>query len=127
MSDEIIEKEEVKAPIIPEDQDFVHNQTLPSDTSSSTNDDGVPNQTRINNLMLALRTKSQTVRCPYCEKTGDTQVEKKCNTGNVLCAVFTSPVVWVFFQMCRGKDYNCTNAVHTCQHCQKILGDYKTC
>ena len=27
MSDEIIEKEEVKAPIIPEEQDIVHNQT----------------------------------------------------------------------------------------------------
>lgn len=127
MTDEIIGKEEVKAPLIPEGQEVVHNQTLPSDTSSSTNEDGVPNQKMINNLMLALRTKSQTVRCPYCEKTCDTQVEKNCSTGNILCAVFTSPVIWFFFQMCRGKDYNCNNAVHTCQHCQKKLGDYKAC
>lgn len=132
MSDQIIEENNSKpSPLIPEGN-VIHNQTdnephqdNQSEDSNSTTSEG--NKLMIENLMKALRSKPQTVRCPYCGVSGETEVIRKCNKKNVVCSIFTTPIFWFLFMCCRHKDYNCYDAESQCAKCHKMLGDYHAC
>lgn len=91
----------------------------------------VNNQTNLSageemRLQDALRSHSQFLRCK-CEYAGLTAVTKACSCGNVCCCIFTSPMCWIFFQACRGKDINCYDAQHICSKCGSMIGEYKAC
>ena len=77
------------APIVP-GEEVVHNQTDDFTNDSMTSDHSATVQNkRIENLKKALRTRPQTIRCPYCEKNGETEVVRTCNTKNTLCSIFS--------------------------------------
>lgn len=131
MSDQIVDESNNPSPLLPE-ENVIHNQIdnnqsqdgKSEDTNSTSSQD---NKIMIENLMKALRSKPQTVRCPYCGSKGETEVIRKCNKMNVLCSIFTTPLFWFFFMCCRHKDYNCYDAESQCRGCHKILGDYHAC
>ena len=132
MSDQIIEENNTNpSPLIPE-ENIIKNQTdnephpdTNSEDKSSITSEG--NKLMKENLMKALRSKPQTVRCPYCGQSGETEVTRKCNKKNVICSIFTTPLFWLIFMCCRHKDYNCYDAESKCPKCHNILGDYHAC
>ena len=117
----------LKNPIVP-GEEVIHNQTdeITNDSMTSDQSETVQNK-RIENLRKALRTKPQTIRCPFCEKNGETEVVRSCNTKNTLCSIFSLSIGWLIYMLCKGKDLNCYNAIHTCKHCHRMLGDYSAC
>ena len=121
------QKDNLQSPIIA-GEEVVHNQTEEISNDSITSDHSAAIQNkRIENLRKALRTRPQTIRCPFCEKNGETEVERSCNTKNTLCSIFTLSIGWLIYMLCKGKDLNCCNAIHTCKHCHRMLGDYSAC
>ena len=81
----------------------------------------------LDNLKKALRTKSSALKCPFCKKSTETEVTKKCSAVNILCFIFTTPIFWAFFKCCRGKDCNFYDANHKCKKCMKEIADYSAC
>ena len=67
------------------------------------------------------------VICPNCGYNGLTRTETTCSIVNCLCCFFTDPICWCCFQLCRGKDLNCNDAVHYCPRCHVVLGNYSAC
>ena len=125
MSNEI--DNNLKTPIIA-NEEVVRNQMEEITCDSMTSEHSVAIQNkRIENLRKALRTKPQTIRCPFCEKNGETEVVRSCNTKNTLCSIVTLSFGWIIYMICKGKDLNCCNAIHTCKYCHRILGDYSAC
>ena len=43
----------------------------------------------INNLNRALKSKSNSIYCPYCKNQDSTKIEKNLNIINLLCFIFT--------------------------------------
>ena len=132
MSDQIIDENNPNpSPLIPE-ENIIKNQTenephqdAQSEETSSTANEG--NILMKQNLKKALRSKPQTVRCPYCGQSGETEVTRKCNKKNVICSIFTTPLFWFIFMCYRHKDYNCYDAESKCANCHNILADYQAC
>jgi hypothetical protein len=87
----------------------------------------IPNPSEIDNLQAALKSSSKYVYCPYCKKQNFTKIEKNCSFPNIFCSAITVLVLWVPFQLCRGKDLNCSNAKHYCNLCNNVLADYRAC
>ena len=65
--------------------------------------------------------------CPNCGYNGLTRTVTTCSIANCLCCWFTDPICWCCFQLCRGKDLNCNDAVHSCVRCGAVLGSYSAC
>lgn len=85
-----------------------------------------------NNVIIAndpnmYRTSSVLATCPACKITSNTRVETSCSCSNVLCCLFTDPIIWLIFQAVRGKDINCCDARHTCSSCGSLMGTYNAC
>ena len=81
----------------------------------------------LENLKQALRTKSSLLKCPFCRKSTETQVVKKCSVINILCFIFSTPVLWAVFKCFRGKDCNFYNANHSCNRCKREIAEYSAC
>ena len=67
------------------------------------------------------------VICPNCGYNGLTRTVTTYSISNCLCCFFTDPICWCCFQLCRGKDLNCNDAVHCCPRCSAVLGNYSAC
>jgi hypothetical protein len=67
------------------------------------------------------------VFCPNCNNVAATKIEEKCNIPNVFCGLCFGLVVWLVYQIARGKDINCYDAVHTCGRCGVKLNEYSAC
>ena len=67
------------------------------------------------------------VICPNCGYNGLTRTVTTYSISNCLCCFFTDPICWCCFQLCRGKDLNCKDAVHTCARCNAVVGSYSAC
>ena len=65
--------------------------------------------------------------CRNCGYNGLTRTVTTCSIANCLCCLFTDPICWCCFQLCRGKDLNCYDAVHCCPRCSAVLGNYSAC
>ncbi len=88
----------------------------------------VSNQVQPNqDFSKILKTTPAVITCPYCGKTGMTNVKTECSCLNCCCCLCTSCVCWIIFQACRGKDINCQNAVHTCSSCNQTVYNYEAC
>jgi hypothetical protein len=89
----------------------------------SNNQQNVPTM----NFDGVLRSHPGFVVCPYCRQGGVTRAETSCSLINTCCCIFTSPVTWIIFQACRGKDINCCDANHHCVSCGAKLYTYHAC
>ncbi len=128
----IVEKVEVK------EEDLEDNRVNPEvakisiPSANSNQVSGNPPQSdsgvvHLENLKKALRTQSSNLKCPFCQTQMSTEVTKKCSIINILCAIFTTPILWACLKCCRGKDCNCYDAKHKCQKCRRQLADYSAC
>ena len=76
---------------------------------------------------IILKSTPAFVICPKCGYNGLTITLTTCNASNCLCCLATSPISWCFFQLVRGKDLNCNDAIHVCPRCHAGLGIYHAC
>ena len=75
---------------------------------------------------LNLKTSPANVVCPYCRNQVVTLVETNFNCLNCLfCCWFVE--LWLIIELVRGKDLNCTDAVHKCPSCGQVIGNYSAC
>ncbi len=81
----------------------------------------------LDNLRKALRTQSSHLKCPFCQKSVETEVTKKCSIINILCFIITTPILWACLKCCRGKDCNCYDANHKCKRCRREIANYSAC
>ena len=85
------------------------------------------NQNTINTNQIIFKSTPVFVICPKCGYNGLTRTVTTCSIANCLCCLFTDPICWCCFQLCRGKDLNCYDAVHCCPRCSAVLGNYSAC
>ena len=76
---------------------------------------------------IILKSTPAFVICPKCGYNGLTITLTTCNESNCLCCLATSPISWCCFQLVRGKDLNCNDAIHVCPRCHAGLGHYSAC
>ena len=76
---------------------------------------------------IILKSTPAFVICPKCGYNGLTRTVTTCSIANCLCCLFTDPICWCCFQLCRGKDLDCNDAVHTCARCNAVVGSYSAC
>jgi hypothetical protein len=79
-----------------------------------------------------LKSKPGFVKCPFCHHQGITSTKTSFSFLNFLCCccncLFTTvPICWIGLQICRNKDFNCTDADHFCSHCGNKLYTYQSC
>ena len=74
-----------------------------------------------------LKSQQVEIKCPYCQQETPTNATRTCSTKNILCCVFTTPIVWAVFQLMKKKDLNCYDAEHSCHACGKLLYEYHAC
>ena len=86
-----------------------------------------PNRSEIDNLGIALRSKTSYVTCPYCRNSGLTRTDVKCNIVDSIFCFVTIGTIWGLTHIFRGKDLNCSNAEHFCNKCNVQLGQYFAC
>lgn len=112
--------DENSQPFINSSEDMITSQSL-------NNNQTTPNSQEVETLQKTLRSSTQFILCPFCHISGMTIIEKECSCSNVVCSIFTTPLSWLIYQVCRRKDLNCYNATHRCQKCGNVLGIYKAC
>jgi hypothetical protein len=79
------------------------------------------------NLEGVLRSKPAFIVCPYCRMGGITRVDTQFSKLNCCCCFCAGLGSWIIFQICRGKDINCTDANHFCVSCGAKLYAYQAC
>lgn len=87
----------------------------------------VQNQIDLKEYAGILRSSPEKITCPYCLFVGHTEVKTELSIANLLCCIFTDPIVWCLFQCCRDKDLNCCDATHRCHNCKRIIRKYEAC
>lgn len=82
-------------------------------------------QNQINtDQLLALRTNSGIVTCPYCNQTGLTIATTSCNVWSCLFC-FSSPICYLCYVCRYNRPLSCKDAEHKCSNCGKVLHYYK--
>ena len=76
---------------------------------------------------LNLGTSPVSTTCPFCRNFVATVVEQSFNCGTCCLCWCTGFCFFALFQLCRGKDICCYDAVHKCPRCGKIIGTYDSC
>ena len=66
----------------------------------------------------------QSLKCPFCEETITTQIEKSTNIKALLTAIGTLFIGFVLIQICKNKPVGCKDCEHTCPNCGHIIGKY---
>lgn len=112
--------ESANQPFLNSNQDIINSQSI-------VNNQTVPNPEEMKAIQTSLRSSSQFILCPFCTISGMTIVEKEYSCSNILCCIFSTPITWLLFQVCRQKDLNCYNVTHRCQKCGNVLGTYRSC
>ena len=65
--------------------------------------------------------------CPYCQSAILTTSVKTFNCATCLLCYCTGICLFCCIQCCRGKDFCCYDAVHSCPNCGKVLAQYVSC
>ncbi len=73
------------------------------------------------------KTNSVLATCPSCKTSANTSVTTNFSIMNYLLYCFTTPLVWIIFQLIRKKDLNCCDATHTCSGCGSLIANYTAC
>ena len=73
---------------------------------------------------IKLGLEPQSLKCPFCEETITTQIEKSTNIKALLTAIGTLFIGFVLIQMCKNKPVGCKDCEHTCPSCGHIIGRY---
>ena len=64
--------------------------------------------------------------CPFCKSQVRTLVKTQFNCCNC-CFCFFFCFLWLIIELGNDKDLNCTDAIHICPNCNRLLGRYKAC
>ena len=67
------------------------------------------------------------ITCPSCQKTITTTVTQQWNWLTCCLCWWTGLLLYLCIQFCRGKDFGCYDATHTCPYCQAVVGTYNSC
>ena len=73
------------------------------------------------------KTTPVTLNCQYCHKPISTTVVQKFNCCACLLCWCTGLLCYICIQCCRGKDFCCYDATHTCPQCGQVVGTYHAC
>lgn len=85
------------------------------------------NQGMITNDPFKFKTSSVLATCPSCRVSSNTNVITSFSIKNTLCCICFDPVIWIIYQLCRGKDLNCCDATHHCSGCGGFIANYQAC
>lgn len=85
-----------------------------------------------NNVVVAndpfkFKTSSVLATCPSCRVSANTNVSTSLSISNLVCYICCDPLVWVLYQLIRGKDINCCDATHHCSGCGGFIANYQSC
>ncbi len=72
----------------------------------------------------SLRSYSECIVCPYCNKIGFSYTELKCNFISLLGFCLCTKC-WFLYNIIAKKDLNCYDADHKCYHCGNHISSYK--
>lgn len=95
---------------------IVNNQTSPRD-----------NTTVVVNNAGKYKTSSIVATCPTCRTTGPTSVTTSFSCSNYCCYLCFDPIIYVIYQLVRGKDIICCDATHNCPNCGAYIASYSAC
>jgi len=73
------------------------------------------------------RTESVLATCPSCRVSSSTNVHTTVSISNVCCCLCFCPVVFIIYNLVRGKDILCCDATHYCASCGAFLANYQAC
>ena len=73
------------------------------------------------------KTYSVTASCPSCKITSTTKITTSINCANLCCYICCDPLIWIIYQLVRGKDINCCDATHHCASCGGYIANYTSC
>ena len=65
--------------------------------------------------------------CPGCGKGIMTNSVRTCNCCTCLLCYCTGIIFFLCIQACRGKDFCCYDAVHSCPECGRTIASYNSC
>ena len=73
-----------------------------------------------------LKTTPASAVCPHCKNQVLTVVETSFNCLNCCFCCFAF-YAWIIVELVRGKELNCTDAIHKCPSCGNVIGSYDAC
>ena len=65
--------------------------------------------------------------CPKCNVPIITNVEISFNIFSCILCFISSGWLWMLYQICRGKEIGCMDAIHICPNCGKLAAKYDSC
>ena len=77
--------------------------------------------------VMANTSSSFATTCPFCKAGITTTSIQTCNCMACILCYFTGCIFYFCFQLCRGKDFCCYDAVHTCPQCGNTIAQYTAC
>ena len=85
-----------------------------------------------NNVVVAndpfkFKTSSVLATCPSCRVSSNTNVSTSLSVSNLVCYLCCDPIIWILYQVLRGKDINCCDATHHCSGCGGFIANYQAC
>lgn len=81
----------------------------------------------VSNDPFKFKTNSVLATCPSCKTSSNTNVTTSISISNLCCYIFCDPIVWVIYQLVRGKDLVCCDATHNCSGCGGFIASYQAC
>ncbi len=87
----------------------------------------VTNNQSTTNDPFNFKTSSVLATCPSCKISANTNVTTNISIPNLLCCICFDPVVWIIYQLVRGKDLVCCDATHNCSGCGGFISSYQAC
>ncbi len=75
---------------------------------------------------MKFKTSPVQMICPFCKNNIRTLVDVQFNCLNC-CFCFCFCMIWLLVMLIQEKDLNCSNAIHKCPSCGKVLGSYQSC
>ena len=73
------------------------------------------------------KTTPVALNCTFCHKPITTNVTQTFNCCACLLCWCTGILLYICIQCCRGKDFCCYDASHTCPYCGNVVGTYTAC
>ena len=87
----------------------------------------VVNQGGAGLALPANTSKSYATTCPGCGQSIMTNSIRTFNCCTCLLCYCTGILCFLCIQACRGKDFCCYDAVHSCPNCGRTLASYNSC
>ncbi len=81
----------------------------------------------VSNDPFKFKTNSVLATCPSCRVSANTNVTTSISISNLCCYLCFDPLIWVIYQLVRGKDLICCDATHHCSGCGGFISNYQAC